>query len=276
MMKLIPFLLLDLLLAHSCIPITPDETPDTITSQTSTELKSPELIIVYDNNPYDNQLHTAWGFSCLIRLPDKAILFDTGGDSSTLLYNMSQLQIDPGEVDVVVLSHIHGDHTGGLGGFLQQNSKVTVYLLDSFPQSFKDEVKSLGARMVEISQPSEIFQNVYTTGELGDGIKEQSLILKTRKGLVVITGCAHPGIVEIVQTAKEVVPDNKIYLVVGGFHLSGASYTQIESIISSFIQLGVEKVAPCHCSGDETRRLFEESYGVNYIESGVGKRILLP
>jgi len=271
MRKLIPLLLLDLLLAHGCTPTTPAETPDEISTQ-----KAPELVIIYDNNPYDNRLHTAWGFSCLIRLAQRTILFDTGGDSSTLLHNMRQLQIDPGEVDAVVLSHIHGDHVGGLIGFLEQNNAVTVYLPQSFPKSFKDEIGSFGAKVEEVYEARELFSGVYTTGELGSGIKEQSLIVTTGQGLVVITGCAHPGIVEIIQRAKEVVPDNRVYLVIGGFHLSGASSTQIESIISSFIQLGVAKVAPCHCSGDETRRLFEESYGVNYIESGVGKRILLP
>jgi 7,8-dihydropterin-6-yl-methyl-4-(beta-D-ribofuranosyl)aminobenzene 5'-phosphate synthase len=276
MRKLIPFLLLDLLLANSCTPTTPTETPDTISSQTEPELVSPELVIIYDNNPYDSRLHTAHGFSCLVRLAQRTILFDTGGDSATLLYNMRQLKIDPGEINAVVLSHIHGDHVGGLIGFLEQNSAVTVYLPQSFPKSFKDEIESFGAKVEEVYGARELFIGGYTTGELGSGIKEQSLIVKTGKGLVVITGCAHPGIVEIIQRAKEVVPDNRVYLVIGGFHLSGASSTQIKSIISSFIQLGVERVAPCHCSGGETRRLFEEGYGVNYIESGVGKRILLP
>jgi len=276
MRKLIPFLLLDLLMANGCTPITPSETPDATSPQTAPELVSPELVIIYDNNPYDNQLHTAHGFSCLIRLAQRTILFDTGGDSSTLLYNMSQLQIDPGEFDAVVLSHIHGDHVGGLIGFLEQNNAVTVYLPQSFPKSFKDEIESFGAKVDEIYGARELFPGVYTTGELGVGIIEQSLIVKTDQGLVVITGCAHPSIVEIIQRAKEVVPDNRVYLVTGGFHLSGASSAQIKSIISSFIQLGVAKVAPCHCSGCETRRLFEEGYGANYIESGVGKRILLP
>ena len=203
-------------------------------------------------------------------------MFDTGGDSSNLLYNIRQLQVNPGEVDAVVLSHIDGDHVGGLSGFLEQNSAVNVYLPQSFPKSFKNEVESFRAKVEEIYGARELFTGVYTTGELGGGIIEQSLIVRTYKGLVVITGCAHPGIVEIIQRAKEVVPDNRVYLVIGGFHLSGASSMQIKSIIGSFIQLGVENLAPCHCSGGETRHLIEESYGINYIESGVGRRILLP
>jgi len=276
-MRRVMFLLaLGLFLAYGCTPTPPAKAPTTSSPQALPESRSSELVILYDNNQFDNRLRTAWGFSCLIRLPQETVLFDTGGDSSTLLHNMRQLQIDSGEVDAVVLSHIHGDHVGGLNGFLEQNSAVTVYLPQSFPQSFKDEVKSSGAEVEEVYEARELFSGVYTTGELGHGTREQSLIITTTKGLVIITGCAHPGVVNIIRKAKEIVPDNKEYLVMGGFHLSGASSAQIESIISSFVDLAVEKVAPCHCSGDETRRLFKEQYGEGYIESGVGKRITLP
>jgi len=189
---------------------------------------------------------------------------------------MRQLQIDPKEVKVVVLSHIHGDHVGGLGGFLRQNSNLTVYLPRAFPSSFKDEVKAFGAKVEEIHEAGELLPGVYTTGELDGGIKEQSLIITTDQRLVIVTGCSHPGVLNIIRRAKEIVPDSKVYLVLGGFHLSEASSTQIESIIDSFRQLGVEKVAPFHCSGDETRQQFKQYYGDDYIDSGVGKRILLP
>ena len=242
----------------------------------TTALPAPITIAVtYDNNPYDDRLRTAWGFSCLLRLPEKTILFDTGGDSSILLDNMDQLQIDPKEIDIVVLSHIHGDHVGGLGGILNQNSDVTVYLPASFPQSLKEDVKLYGAEVKEIHEPRELFDGVYTTGELNGGIKEQSLIVKTDEGLVIITGCAHPGVVNVVQKAREIAGD-KVYLLLGGFHLGGTSASKIESIIDSFEQLGVERVAPCHCSGDSARRLLREHYGEGYIECGVGRRVTLP
>jgi len=252
---------------------TPESAPVT---QYPSEPGKSELIIVYDNNPFDSRLETAWGFSCLVRLPQKTILFDTGGDGSMLLANMSRLQIDPKEVGVVILSHIHGDHVGGLGGFLSQNSNVTVYLPSSFPSGFKDDVKDFGAKVEEIHEVRELLPGVYTTGELDGGIKEQSMIITTDQGLVIVTGCSHPGVVNIVQRASEIVPDNKVYLVVGGWHLGGASTTQLKFILDSFHQLDVGKVAPCHCSGDETRRLFKQYYGDNYIESGAGRRIPLP
>jgi 7,8-dihydropterin-6-yl-methyl-4-(beta-D-ribofuranosyl)aminobenzene 5'-phosphate synthase len=245
-------------------------------NQPSPGQSSTEITIVYDNNPFDSRLKTAWGFSCLVRLPEKTILFDTGGNSAILLDNMLKLQIDPQEVEMVVLSHIHNDHVGGLGGFLEQNNDVTVYLPRSFPQEFKDDVTYHGAKVEEIHEARELLPGVYSTGELGGVVKEQSLIITTSQGLVIITGCAHPGVVNIVKKAKEIVPDSPVYLVLGGFHLSEASPRELESIIDSFRQLGVENVAPCHCSGDQTRQLFKERYGTNYIESGVGKIISLP
>jgi 7,8-dihydropterin-6-yl-methyl-4-(beta-D-ribofuranosyl)aminobenzene 5'-phosphate synthase len=234
------------------------------------------LSIVYDNNDYDQRLETRWGFSCMIEGLAKTILFDTGGDGVTLLGNMRKLGIDPAEVEVVVLSHIHGDHIGGLNSLLEENSDVIVYLPESFPQSFKDGVESLGARVHEVSKPEELFAGIYTTGELDNGIREQSLVITTSKGLVVITGCAHPGVVDIIQTAKGLVPQKEVYLTMGGFHMSGASTRQIQSVIEGFRQLGVIKVAPCHCSGDETRRLFKEEYREDYINSGAGKIIAIP
>ncbi len=191
------------------------------------------ITVVYDNNPYKQGLETGWGFSCFITGPEKSILFDTGGDGSLLLSNMEKSAVDPDRIDIVVLSHIHGDHTGGLGSFLEKNPNVTVYLPESFPTKFKDNVRAHGAKMVEVEQPLKICENVYSAGQLGKWIKEQSLIVRTDKGLILITGCAHPGIVNIVNAAKDLVKDD-ILLVMGGFHLEWASRGKIEKIISAF------------------------------------------
>jgi 7,8-dihydropterin-6-yl-methyl-4-(beta-D-ribofuranosyl)aminobenzene 5'-phosphate synthase len=234
------------------------------------------MTILYDNNRFDPRLKTAWGFSCLVRGLEKTILFDAGGDGSTLLENMRRLQVEPSEIDIVVLSHIHGDHTGGLERFLEKNPRVVVYLPASFPENFKKAVKSLGGRFEEVREARELFPGAYTTGELGDGIREQALALKTTKGLVVITGCAHPGIVNMVRKAREITGEDTVYLAVGGFHLGGEHPSRIESVAKELRLLSVQKVAPCHCSGDGTRRLFREKFGADYVEAGVGKRIELP
>jgi 7,8-dihydropterin-6-yl-methyl-4-(beta-D-ribofuranosyl)aminobenzene 5'-phosphate synthase len=115
--------------------------------------------------------------------------------------------------------------------------EVVIYLPKSFPKGFKDKVKEYGAKIVEVQGPLKICQEVYSTGELGTGIKEQSLVIYTEKGLVVITGCAHPGIVKIVNKAKDLVKSD-VLLVMGGFHLGGESKGEIENIISSFRKLG--------------------------------------
>lgn len=232
------------------------------------------ITILYDNNPGDSDEHleTAWGFSCLVEGLGKTILFDTGGDSALLLRNMRTLEVRPRDVQVVVISHVHGDHVGGLAGFLEENSAVTVYLPQSFPESIKDATREAGAELVEVEGPVEICEHVYSTGELGGGIKEQSLMIETARGLVVITGCAHPGVVNIVRRAKELT-GGEVHLVLGGFHLGGASETRIASIVGAFQQLGVQKVAPCHCSGDVARRLFGETYGEDFIPAGVGSRL---
>ncbi len=230
------------------------------------------LFVVYDNNEFDKKLKTSWGFACLIEVKGKKILFDTGGDSSILLSNIKALGILPEEIEIIVLSHIHGDHTGGLFGFLEVNPNVTIYLPNSFPQDFKDRIKHYGANYVNIEEGKEIFDGVYSTGELGTWIKEQSLIIKTEKGVVLITGCAHPGIVNIIRKAKELSNSN-VYLVIGGFHLIGKSDEEIEGIIKNFKELGVKKVAPCHCTGEKAMNLFEKNYKNNFIKVGVGKII---
>ena len=189
-----------------------------------------------------------------------------------LLRNMRALGIDSQDVDVVVISHVHGDHVGGLAGFLEENHAVIVYLPRSFPESIKDATRDTGAGLVEVDGPAEICEHVYSTGELGDAIKEQSLMLETARGLVVITGCAHPGVVGIVRRAKELT-GQEVHLLLGGFHLRDASEAEITEIIDAFRQMGVEKVAPCHCSGNVARRLFGEAYGTDFIPAGVGSRL---
>jgi len=232
------------------------------------------LVTVYDNNQYDPKLKTGWGFSCLVKFEDENVLFDTGADSPTLLSNMEKLGIDPQEIEIVVLSHIHGDHVNGLWGLLERNGEVKVYIPDSFPDSFREKIKSYGASYQNVKGPTQIREGVYSTGELGIFIKEQALVVKTEKGLVVLTGCAHPGVVNMVRKAKEFVGD-EVCLVMGGFHLGGTPDSEIEEIIKDFQQLGIDKVAPCHCSGDRARQLFQTRFGENYLENGVGKVINL-
>ena len=189
-----------------------------------------------------------------------------------LLENMLKTGIDVKSIETIVLSHRHGDHTGGLEAFLKNNSNVSVYLPKSFPKGFKGKVNSMGAKVVEVDKQTEICKNVYLTGLLGALIKEQGLILRTEKGLVIITGCAHPGIAGMVKTAKGLF-DEQVLLVIGGFHLEWASKARIEAIIKTFEDIDVKYAAPCHCTGDKAKLLFAEHFGEYYINVGVGKVI---
>ena len=236
------------------------------------------LTIVYDNNAcpaeaMDSRLRTAWGFACWFERGDTSVLFDTGGDASILLANMEFLGLDPQDVDVVVLSHIHGDHTGGLAGLIAAGARPVAYVPVSFPAQFKSQLREW-VTVHEVGQPQEILPGVHTTGEMGTSIREQGLVVETDQGLVVITGCAHPGIVEMVRQAQAVL-DGEIRLVVGGFHLGGASAGRIREVSAALQQLGVQRLAPCHCTGAQAMRIFAVEFGDNYVQCGVGRVIEL-
>jgi 7,8-dihydropterin-6-yl-methyl-4-(beta-D-ribofuranosyl)aminobenzene 5'-phosphate synthase len=102
---------------------------------------------------------------------------------------------------------------------------------------------------------------------MGSAIIEQSLVIETSEGLVVITGCAHPGIVGIVSAAAE---GGDIGLVIGGFHLKDDSATEIDEVIADLQALGVKRVAPTHCTGDEARERFRAVFGDGFVPVGVG------
>jgi 7,8-dihydropterin-6-yl-methyl-4-(beta-D-ribofuranosyl)aminobenzene 5'-phosphate synthase len=230
------------------------------------------LTIIYDNLPFDTQLKTAWGFACMVETGQATVLFDTGGDGATLMNNMAALGIDPHRIDAVVLSHIHDDHTGGLDALLNANDRLTVFVPQSFPAEFKSRV-SKRASVTQVHEPMTITEGVRTTGEVDGPIIEQALIVQTNKGLVVITGCAHPGIVEIARRAQAY---GDIYLVMGGFHLGDKSAQDVEAIIAELKRLGVRRVAPSHCTGEAAIRQFSAAFGADFIQAGAGLRITLP
>jgi 7,8-dihydropterin-6-yl-methyl-4-(beta-D-ribofuranosyl)aminobenzene 5'-phosphate synthase len=198
-----------------------------------------KLTIVYDNES-EPGLKSDWGFSCLIE-DAKKILFDTGADSEILLYNMKQLKINPKDIDIVVLSHNHWDHTGGLKGFLEANeNRAKIY------------------RPRDFSKPTKISQGAYSTGALGMLIKEQSLIVNTKKGNIVIAGCAHPSLGKIINKAKQL---GEIYGIIGGFH----GFSKLEKLE------GIELIAPCHCT--QYKQEIKERYFTNYKEIKAGSII---
>ena len=232
-----------------------------------------KITVIYDNCSYDRRLKAEWGFSCLVQTAEKTILFDTGGYGEILIDNMKKLNIEPTEIDAVFLSLEDWDHTGGLHDFLAQNPKATVYVLKSFSEKIRNRTRSSGAEIVEIISPAYFCERVATTGDLDTVIAEQSLVLETEKGLIIIVGCAHPGIMNVIESVKDLF-DQDIYMVLGGFHLGAATDNELDKIIGEFRKCGIEKVGPCHCSGERCRERFSSNYKENFIDVGTGTVIL--
>lgn len=230
------------------------------------------LTILYDNNPFEESCMTAWGFSCLVELEDKTILFDTGGDPEVFAHNIEALGVDVTEIDCIVLSHEHWDHVGGIDVVLDANPDVSVYLPETVPYHIKSNIRVKGATVVETSNATVICEGVATTRVLDANPDEQALIINTENGLILVTGCSHPGVENLARDALNLT-GGEIYLAVGGYHLRGATRAQLDGLVEEMKELGVEKIAPTHCSGDLARLAFSEGYGDDYVEAGVGFRM---
>ena len=151
------------------------------------------ITTVFDNYAVSSRLATRWGFAAVVATPRGIVLFDTGGDSSVLLANMKRMKIAPKSIRAIVISHIHRDHLGGLQGLLAKNPNVTVYIPASFPDAVRRMIRTAGADFRDVTGPTKVMPGIFTTGPLRNGFDEQALVVNTRQGLVVITGCAQPA-----------------------------------------------------------------------------------
>ncbi len=227
--------------------------------------------IIYDNVPYKEGLRTDWGFSCLVEGLDKTILFDAGRYDDLFLSNLSKLKVDLNQIDELFLSHDHPDHIGGVNKVLAVRSDINVSLVESFPSGFKKSIGKRGAGVRETDRPCMITNNCLSTGEMTSVVKnEHSLIIPTDQGSIILTGCAHPGVVDIVEQTKAITKQD-IVLVAGGFHLLMDDASSIRKKAEQLKDLGVHNVAPSHCSGGEAIDILADVFGDRFLESGVGR-----
>ena len=235
-----------------------------------------QIKIIFDKITADKKLHVGWGVSFLI---DEKILFDTGEKGPWLLENMQTLGVDIGKMESAVISHDHWDHTGGLWDVLKKKKGLVVYTCPHFNSEFKGKVKKLQGKIIEADKLKEISENIFVTGEIpgayhGKYMPEQALVLKTKNGISIITGCAHPGILKIIEKIKAKFPTEPIYFVMGGFHLMEADKRAVEIIAENFRKMGITKIGPTHCTGSEAGEIFKKYYkGENFINIQVGQGV---
>jgi len=234
-----------------------------------------EIAVVFTHETSDKKYGTGWGFSCLV---DGRLLFDAGEKGKTRR-NLGKMGFNPAGIDTAVISHRHSDHTGGLAEIAGKNPKLRVVVCPSD----KERVLSSGLcrpdRLEAHGDFYEIEPGVFVTGEMpgtykGREMPEQALVLRSRKGLGVLTGCSHPGILEVLDRIISRFPNETPDLVCGGFHLRNEKPGHISEIVRGFKARGVRRVAPAHCTGRPAEEIFKNVYGDECLSAAVGERIV--
>jgi 7,8-dihydropterin-6-yl-methyl-4-(beta-D-ribofuranosyl)aminobenzene 5'-phosphate synthase len=256
-----------------------------------------------------------WGLSFLLETKKVTILFDTGKNIS-VCYNAQLLGIDLNEIDKIVLSHSHSDHTGGLRQILERmNKKREVEVIahpdiwktrynryDNKPDKYmgmpfqQKELERLGACFRLTNKSIKITDGMVTSGEiplitdyekvkskntkrliLEDGnyqedeiLDDQAIFFKTGQGLIIITGCAHRGIINTLYYARKITGIDQIYAVIGGTHLIEASKERINQTIDALQELNIKKIGLCHCTGLPAVSLLLQKFPNQFININSG------
>ncbi len=226
------------------------------------------LIIVFDNYKVEPCCKTGWGFSCFI--PEKKVLFDTGSSGAILLKNMTCLGIRPEDIDLILLSHFHWDHTGGLFELLERSPQKRIILHSGFSKRFAEEAVSFGASVEFIDKTCELVPDIFTTGRIEGLVPEAGLVVRGENGLCLVTGCAHPGVLKMAEYVASKLGAPPL-LVIGGFHLLNHTKKEIINLAQGLERLGVRYLAPCHCTGDSAIATLADLYDEGFIKAGAGK-----
>ena len=219
-----------------------------------------KLRLIAEGSTKRERKNLRWGLAFLVG----DILFDTFGREDIFWKNIKRFRINLAKVKHVVISHEDWDHIADLGDFLKAHLKIRVYICKKSGKALKELICSNGGSLIKVDKVRKISRNIFSLGQMradtGRGILyEQALVVKSRNGFSVITGCAHPGIVRIVKQAVKIF-GKRIYAVCGGFHMKNNSQEENKKIIAKLQALGVKKVIPLHCTGTAARQLFRKTH----------------
>ncbi|MFW9966642.1 MAG: MBL fold metallo-hydrolase [Candidatus Thorarchaeota archaeon] len=228
-----------------------------------------KISVLVDNNP-NGTLDAPWGLSMLIETTDLAILFDSGPLWYALKNNSESLDIDlESTCDIAVVSHEHPDHVDGLTYISSIHDNLTLYT-PYYAGQTRYWMHDFFA--IEVEDIAKVSSGIVIIG-MGS---EQALVINVENlGLIVLVGCSHPGVENIVARAIEAMNVRDVYMVMGGFHLLQASQEQVGDTVDALIQMGAQNIYPIHCSGDEVSAYLDSSYPENHGEASVGFQIVL-
>jgi 7,8-dihydropterin-6-yl-methyl-4-(beta-D-ribofuranosyl)aminobenzene 5'-phosphate synthase len=236
--------------------------------------KTIKILMVYNNIGSFKNLESAWGLSIWIEDRDTAILFDTGGDPTLMLRNLSKSKIDTKKLSKIVISHNHWDHIKGLSMILEKSKNKPDIFVPRFDLGIFKTMHPK-AKLIGIESPIQINDFLWSTGQMkgstvwGD-IHEQSVIIDRDGSIILLTGCSHPGIIEIVEKTKKIHPGKNLNLIIGGFHLLQHSTQQIKEISAKLNKLQVDKLAPSHCTGETAINIFKDEWKEKFIDFNIG------
>ena len=237
---------------------------------------SVQLTVLVDNEIYLEGLSSTWGLSIYVEAEidvfKRKILMDTSGSYDALTYNSSKLRVDLSAVEAIFISHWHGDHCGCLKEMLEALRPGTLVYVPSVNRGGVKLIEEVGGKAVMCLKPESFLGGFLSTGCLGRWTKEHSLLIKLANSeFILLTGCAHSGIINIIEHLQNFLGNFKLKAVIGGFHISGRR----EGLaVGEFMkEKGVEIVSPCHCTGRDAKRAIAEVLGDSHIRCGSGKSL---